>query len=80
MEPPRSCKVLTEIYPAKIVVPLTRLMKKNVTFQWGPDQQLAFGTLRRILCEESILMIPKVMDDFLVYCDAFISGLGFVLI
>ena len=31
---------------SKIVVSLTQLTKKNVTFRWGSDQQEAFETLR----------------------------------
>ena len=31
---------------SKIIVPLTHVSKKNVTLRWGPDQQLAFETLR----------------------------------
>ena len=60
-------------------VPLTRLTKKNVAFQWGEDQQRAFETLRQRLCEAPILLLPEGLDDFAVYCDASISGLGAVL-
>lgn len=58
---------------------LTHLTKKNVTFRWGPDQQLAFETPRHRLCETPILMLPEGIDDFVVCCDASISGLGAVL-
>ena len=55
---------------SKIVVPLTRLTKKNVTFRWSTDEQLAFETLRRRLCEDPILVLPEGLDDLVVYCDA----------
>ena len=63
----------------KIVVPLIRLTKKNVTFPWGPDQQLAFETLRQRLCEVPILVLPKGLDDLVVYYDASTSRFGAVL-
>ncbi|XP_023759636.2 uncharacterized protein LOC111908045 isoform X1 [Lactuca sativa] len=64
---------------SKIVVPLTRLTRKAVVFRWGPEQQAAFETLRQRLCEAPILALPEGMEDFVVYCDASISGLGAVL-
>ncbi|KAJ9557241.1 hypothetical protein OSB04_011855 [Centaurea solstitialis] len=36
---------------SKLTVPLTRLMRKNVKFVWGDEQQEAFEVLRRRLCE-----------------------------
>ena len=63
----------------KIVLPFTRLTKKNVTFQWSLNQQLAFETLRYRLCEALILTLPKGMDDFVVYYFTSILALGVVL-
>ena len=57
-------------------LPFTRLTKKNVTFQWGPDQQSAFKVLRKELCKALILVLPEGLDELVVYCDALISGLG----
>ena len=64
---------------SKIVVPLTKLTRKGVTFSWGPEQQTSFETLFHRLCEAPVLALPKWMEDFVVYCDASISGLGVVL-
>ena len=64
---------------SKIDVPLTRLTRKAMVFRWGPEQQAAFRTLRQILCEAPILALPEGVEDFVVYCDASISGLGVVL-
>ena len=62
-----------------IVVPLTRLKKKTVTFCWGPEQQTTFEILRQRLCEALILTLPEGVDDFVVYSDVSITGLGAVL-
>ena len=64
---------------SKIAVPLTKLTRKGVAFSWGPEQQTSFETLRRKLCEAPVLAHPTGMEDFVVYCDASISGLGVVL-
>ena len=64
---------------SNIVVPLNCLTKKNMTFQWGTDQQLTFEILRRRLCEAPILVLPEGLDDLVVYYDTSISGLGVVL-
>ena len=50
-----------------------------MVFRWGPEQQAAFETLRQRLCEAPILALPEGVEDFVVYCDASISGLGAVL-
>lgn len=64
---------------SKIVVPLTKLTQKGVAFVWGPDQQTSFETLHQRLCTAPVLALLEGMDDFVVYCDASISGLGIVL-
>ena len=64
---------------SKIAIPLTRLTRKVVVFRWGPEQQAAFKILRQRLCEAPILALPEGVEDFVVYCDASISGLGAVL-
>lgn len=64
---------------SKIAVRVTHLTKKNVTFRWGPDQQLAINSMRLRLCEASILKLINDMDYFVAYHDASITGLGVVL-
>ncbi|KAI3522051.1 hypothetical protein L1887_11529 [Cichorium endivia] len=46
------------------------------SFSMGEEQQQAFETLRRKLCEAPVLTLPEGMEDMVVYCDASISGLG----
>nr|GEW99639.1 putative reverse transcriptase domain-containing protein [Tanacetum cinerariifolium] len=41
---------------------------------------MAFQILKKKLCEAPILALPEGNDDFVVYCDASIQGLGVVLI
>ncbi|GJX52723.1 putative reverse transcriptase domain-containing protein [Tanacetum coccineum] len=55
---------------SKITKPLTLLTQKDKKFEWGDEQENAFQTLKDMLCDASILALPKGADDFVVYYDA----------
>ncbi|GJU66225.1 putative reverse transcriptase domain-containing protein [Tanacetum coccineum] len=63
----------------KIAKPLTKLTQKNKKYIWEKDQETAFQLLKQKLCEAPILALPEGNDDFVVYCDASLQGLGAVL-
>nr|GEY42224.1 putative reverse transcriptase domain-containing protein [Tanacetum cinerariifolium] len=64
---------------SKIAKPMTKLTQKKVKFEWGDKQEAAFQLLKQKLCSAPILALPKGSEDFIVYCDASIKGLGVVL-
>nr|GEV71066.1 putative reverse transcriptase domain-containing protein [Tanacetum cinerariifolium] len=64
---------------SKIAKSLTILTQKDKKFVWGKDQEMAFQILKQNLCEAPILALLEGNDDFVVYCDASIQGLGAVL-
>ncbi|GJR61004.1 putative reverse transcriptase domain-containing protein [Tanacetum coccineum] len=64
---------------SKIASSLTKLTKKNTPFEWGEEQEKAFVTLRRKLCETPILVLPNGTEDMVVYCDVSYVVLGCVL-
>nr|GFA12886.1 putative reverse transcriptase domain-containing protein [Tanacetum cinerariifolium] len=64
---------------SKIFKPLTKLTQKHKKYIWKEDQELAFQLLKQKLCEAPILALTKGNDDFVVYCDASLQGLGAVL-
>ncbi|GJR85703.1 putative reverse transcriptase domain-containing protein [Tanacetum coccineum] len=43
------------------------------------EQEIAFQLLKQKLCAAPILALPEGSDDFVVYCDASIKGLGVIL-
>ncbi|KAD4888036.1 hypothetical protein E3N88_20109 [Mikania micrantha] len=43
---------------SKIAVPLTALTHKGKPYEWGPEQENAFQTLKRMLCNAPILTLP----------------------
>nr|GEY76862.1 putative reverse transcriptase domain-containing protein [Tanacetum cinerariifolium] len=64
---------------SKIAKPMTKLTQKNVKFEWGDKQEAVFQMLKQKLCSTPILALPEGSEDFIVYYDASIKGLGVVL-
>ncbi|GJV86091.1 reverse transcriptase domain-containing protein [Tanacetum coccineum] len=64
---------------SKIAKPMTELTQKDRKFDWGEEQETAFQLLKQKLCAAPILALPEGSNDFVVYCDASIKGLGAVL-
>nr|GFA92268.1 putative reverse transcriptase domain-containing protein [Tanacetum cinerariifolium] len=58
---------------------MTKLTQKKVKFEWGDKQEAAFQLLKQRLCSAPILTLLEESEDFIVYCDASIKGLGAVL-
>ncbi|GKE00629.1 putative reverse transcriptase domain-containing protein, partial [Tanacetum coccineum] len=58
---------------------MNKLTQKKVKFDWGDKQEAAFQLLKEKLCSAPILALPEGSEDFVVYCDASIKGLGVVL-
>ncbi|GJV04465.1 putative nucleotidyltransferase, ribonuclease H [Tanacetum coccineum] len=64
---------------SKIAKPMTKLTQKKVKFEWGDKQETTFQLLKQKLCSAPILALPEGSEDFIVYYDASIKGLGAVL-
>ncbi|GJY10676.1 putative reverse transcriptase domain-containing protein [Tanacetum coccineum] len=64
---------------SKIAKSMTKLTQKKVKFDWGDKQEATFQPLKQKLCSVPILALPEGSEDFIVYCDASIKGLGVVL-
>nr|GEV05086.1 putative reverse transcriptase domain-containing protein [Tanacetum cinerariifolium] len=50
-----------------------------VKLDWGNKQEAALQVIKQKLCSAPILTLPERSEDFVVYCDASIKGLGAVL-
>ncbi|GJS26440.1 putative reverse transcriptase domain-containing protein [Tanacetum coccineum] len=68
-----------ESWISKIAKPMTKLTQKKVKFEWGDKQETTFQLLKQKLCSAPIMALPEGSEDFIVYCDASIKGLGAVL-
>lgn len=59
-----------------IVTPMTRLLQKDVMFEWSEKCQQSFEQLKAVLTEAPVLVQP---ESGKVYSDASLNGLGCVL-
>ncbi|KAG2190968.1 hypothetical protein INT47_007113 [Mucor saturninus] len=64
---------------AKVAQPLVKMLKKNVSFVWGPEQETAFLALRAALVSPPILAFPDRQQVQILTTDASTRGLGAVL-
>lgn len=64
---------------AKIAKPLTKLLKQDIPFCWTSGAQVAFETLRDIICLEPLLQFPNFSQPFLVTTDASNFAVGAIL-
>ncbi|GJU89222.1 putative reverse transcriptase domain-containing protein [Tanacetum coccineum] len=58
---------------------MTKLTHKGVKFDWGDKAEATFQLIKQKLCSAPILALPEGSEDFIVYGDALIKGLGTVL-
>ena len=59
---------------------MTRLMQKDVKFEWSAQYKKSFQLLKEKLVSAPVLALPESGKEFSVYIDALIQGLGCVLL
>lgn len=64
---------------SSITVPLNRLLKKDVKFEFNKDCETAFTTIKEILTSPKILQFPNFEKDFILRTDASGFAIGAVL-
>ena len=55
---------------AKIASPITELLQKEKTWEWGDEEQHSFEQLRKALSENALLTLPDVRKPYYLYTDA----------
>ena len=59
--------------------PMTRLLQKNVKFEWSEKCQVSFDKLKAFLTEAPVLTQPTYGKEYVIFSDASLNGLGCVL-
>ena len=59
--------------------PMTRLLQKNVKFEWGEECQRSFDNLKAFLTEAPVLTQLACGKEFAIFSDASLNVLGCVL-
>src|SRR6266702_1275434 len=64
---------------SKIARVLNELTKKNTPWEWTEEREEAFQTLKRLICEELVLLMPKLEQPFELEVDASNYAIGATL-
>ncbi|KAM1721715.1 hypothetical protein ACFX12_023218 [Malus domestica] len=62
-----------------IALPLTKLTRKDVKFEWDENCERSFQQLKYCLTHAPVLVLPDDSGNFEIYSDASLNGLGCVL-
>ena len=65
---------------SKITQPIREVLKKDVEFRWGTQQEEAFQKIKEVLTASPVLGYYNVRKPVTITCDASKSGLGAVLL
>ena len=61
-----------------IVALMTRLLRKNVRFEWSKKCQASFEKLKAFLTNAPVLTQPTYSKEYVIFSDASLNGLGCV--
>ena len=64
---------------SEVLAPLSALTSKEAKWQWGPVEQNAFDTMKRIISKQTLLTYPDFNIPFEIHTDASHTQLGAVL-
>lgn len=64
---------------SKLSLPLTKLTQKGTKSVWSDDCEKSFQELKKRLVSAPVLALPTNKEGFVIYSDASLKGLGYVL-
>lgn len=62
-----------------IEIPLRKLLRKKIKFEWGPEQETAFNNLKNAIASAKCLAHPDLNKEFILTTDGSETGLGAIL-
>ena len=62
-----------------VLAPLAALTSKTTKWKWGPEEQEAFNTMKRVISKETMLAYPDFNKEFVIHTDASHQQLGAVI-
>lgn len=65
---------------AAVQAPLTKLLRKDERWTWGPEQEAALRGLTKVLADTAELQLPDLNREFVIQTDASDLGLGAILL
>ena len=64
---------------SQVACVLNELTKKDTPWEWTEEREKAFQTLKRLICEEPVLLMPKLEEPFEMEVDASNFAIGATL-
>jgi hypothetical protein len=64
---------------SSLAAPLTKVIKKNIEFRWGEEQEKAFQLIKKKLINALLLSLPNFSKTFEIECDASCVSIGAIL-
>ena len=64
---------------SKILEPIHHLLRKEVCFQWGGEQEAAFTKVKTLIASAGVLTHYDPNKEMVITCDASPKGVGAVL-
>ena len=64
---------------SSLATPLTKVIKKKVSFMWGKEQEKTFNLIKEKLTNTHLLVSPNFAKTFEIECGASGIGIGAVL-
>ena len=65
---------------SQVMEPLRQLLRDEVKFVWGKEQEKAFSEVKRLVTETPVLAYYKPDEELVLQCDASNKGLGAALL
>ena len=64
---------------SSVAAPMSEVIKKNILFKWGEEQDKSFKFIKEKLTNAPLLVLPNFSQTFEIECNASGIGIGSIL-